>query len=80
MFLLLNNDERKHKHHTTYTYKRQFVEELKTLPIAIDTSAANEQHYEVDARFYEVRAYMYPIRLDFPAKKKNQKLEFNFVQ
>ncbi len=24
-----------------------FVEELKTLPIAVQTAAANEQHYEV---------------------------------
>lgn len=27
--------------------KVAFVQELKTLPIAIQTAAANEQHYEV---------------------------------
>eukprot|EP00457_Paulinella_chromatophora_P007387 gb/GEZN01007410.1/.p1 GENE.gb/GEZN01007410.1/~~gb/GEZN01007410.1/.p1 ORF type:complete len:397 (-),score=47.92 gb/GEZN01007410.1/:242-1432(-) len=29
-----------------------FVDQTKTLPIAINTPEANEQHYEVDARFY----------------------------
>ena len=29
------------------------VAELKTLPIAIETKAANEQHYEVPSRFFE---------------------------
>ena len=28
------------------------VAELRNSPIAIETEAANEQHYEVDARFY----------------------------
>jgi len=27
--------------------KQAFVDELKTLPVAINTAAANEQHYEV---------------------------------
>ena len=31
----------------------QFVEELKSLPIAIQTKAANEQHYEVPTQYYE---------------------------
>jgi hypothetical protein len=31
-----------------------FVEELKASPIAINTADANEQHYEVPARFYEL--------------------------
>ena len=31
-----------------------FVEELKASPIAVNTDDANEQHYEVPARFYEV--------------------------
>lgn len=31
-----------------------FVEELKSLPIAIETKSANEQHYEVDTRFYNL--------------------------
>lgn len=30
------------------------VEELKTSPIAIETAAANEQHYEVPTRFFEL--------------------------
>ena len=34
--------------------KQQFVEELKTSPIAIETAAANEQHYEVPTRFYQL--------------------------
>ena len=31
-----------------------FANELRQLPIAIDTEAANEQHYEVPARFYQL--------------------------
>jgi hypothetical protein len=31
------------------TYKMRFVEELKVLPVAVHTAAANEQHYEVGA-------------------------------
>jgi cyclopropane-fatty-acyl-phospholipid synthase len=30
----------------------QFVDELKTMPIAIETDAANTQHYEVPAEFF----------------------------
>ena len=30
------------------------VEELRTAPIAIETAAANEQHYEVPTRFYQL--------------------------
>ena len=30
------------------------VEELKQLPIAVETKAANEQHYEVPTRFYQL--------------------------
>ena len=30
------------------------MEELKASPIAVNTDDANEQHYEVPARFYEV--------------------------
>ena len=30
-----------------------FVRELKSLPIAIQTKAANEQHYEVPTKYYE---------------------------
>mmetsp|Transcript_47245 Transcript_47245/g.110285 ORF Transcript_47245/g.110285 Transcript_47245/m.110285 type:complete len:453 (+) Transcript_47245:58-1416(+) len=31
-----------------------FVDELKALPIAVHTKAANEQHYEVSAAFYDI--------------------------
>jgi cyclopropane-fatty-acyl-phospholipid synthase len=31
-----------------------FIKQLKAGPIAIETSAANEQHYEVPARFFEL--------------------------
>lgn len=33
--------------------KMAFVNELNTLPIAIETDAANEQHYEVPSSFYQ---------------------------
>jgi len=33
---------------------RRFVAELKTMPIAVNTAEANEQHYEVDTRFYDL--------------------------
>src|SRR5262245_27212715 len=32
----------------------KFVAELKTMPIAIETDAANEQHYEVPTEFYKL--------------------------
>jgi hypothetical protein len=32
--------------------KLSFVNELKTMPIAIQTAAANEQHYEVMSAIY----------------------------
>lgn len=34
--------------------KMQIVEELHTMPIAIATDEANQQHYEVPARFYDL--------------------------
>lgn len=34
--------------------KMAIVNELKTMPIAIDTDLANDQHYEVPARFYDL--------------------------
>lgn len=34
------------------TVTREFVEELKGLPIALATKQANEQHYEVNSDFY----------------------------
>ena len=33
---------------------RKLIAELKRSPIALDTQAANQQHYEVPARFYEL--------------------------
>ncbi|HSH92808.1 MAG TPA: cyclopropane-fatty-acyl-phospholipid synthase family protein [Roseimicrobium sp.] len=35
-------------------YLLKLVEELRNSPIAIDTAAANEQHYEVPTRFYQL--------------------------
>lgn len=34
--------------------KQEFVTELKQCPIAVETDAANEQHYEVPTRFYQL--------------------------
>jgi cyclopropane-fatty-acyl-phospholipid synthase len=34
--------------------KQTIVQELHTMPIAIETDAANQQHYEVPARFYDL--------------------------
>lgn len=35
-------------------YVRNFIADLKSRPIAEQTAAANEQHYEVDTRFYNL--------------------------
>eukprot|EP01063_Lacrimia_lanifica_P015497 TRINITY_DN2223_c0_g1_i6.p2 TRINITY_DN2223_c0_g1~~TRINITY_DN2223_c0_g1_i6.p2 ORF type:complete len:401 (+),score=169.78 TRINITY_DN2223_c0_g1_i6:93-1295(+) len=35
-------------------YMREFVADIKTREIAEQTKAANEQHYEVDTRFYNI--------------------------
>jgi len=34
--------------------KMDIIQELKTSPVAIETEAANEQHYEVPAKFYDL--------------------------
>ena len=34
--------------------KLKIIHQLKTMPIAIETDAANEQHYEVPAKFYDL--------------------------
>ncbi len=34
--------------------KQQFIEDLRRQPLAINTEAANEQHYEVPSRFYQL--------------------------
>ena len=31
-----------------------FLDEVKTMPIAVNTAEANEQHYEVDTEFYDI--------------------------
>jgi cyclopropane-fatty-acyl-phospholipid synthase len=37
----------------TQRRQQQFIESLRHSPVAIETAAANEQHYEVPAAFYE---------------------------
>jgi cyclopropane-fatty-acyl-phospholipid synthase len=39
---------------TQHAHLLQFVAELKTSPIAIETKAANEQHYELPGRFFRL--------------------------
>ena len=34
-------------------YVQRFLEELRSSPIAVETQAANEQHYEVPPAFFE---------------------------
>lgn len=46
-------DENKGSDEALKQHKLKLVEELKNSPIAIDTSAANEQHYEVPTQFYQ---------------------------
>lgn len=33
-------------------YKNRFVEDLRVLPVAVHTAAANEQHYEVPTDYF----------------------------
>ena len=35
-------------------YVEKFIQDLKSLPIAIETKSANEQHYEVPADFFKL--------------------------
>ena len=39
---------------TQQAYLLKLIDELKQSPIAVDTQAANEQHYEVPTRFYQL--------------------------
>ena len=39
---------------STHADKMKIVQELREMPIAIETTKANEQHYEVPARFYDL--------------------------
>jgi len=47
---LLKSEDAEVDHET----KMKIVSQLKTMPIAINTSEANEQHYEVPAAFYDL--------------------------
>ncbi len=35
-------------------FKKNFIEDLKKMPIALNTKEANEQHYEVPSDFYKI--------------------------
>ncbi len=41
--------------------KQAFVDELKSLPIAVQTSIANEQHYEASGRGVHCSLCMHPL-------------------
>ena len=47
---VLQSDSAEHE----LSQKLKIVHELHTLPIAIETDAANAQHYEVPAKFYDL--------------------------
>ena len=34
--------------------KQAFIEELKTMPIAVETRKANDQHYMIPTEFYKL--------------------------
>lgn len=46
-------DEKKENTEAQQAHLMTLIEELKTSPIAIETQAANEQHYEVPTEFYQ---------------------------
>ena len=50
------NDERLSMERGKYSseYVEKFIQDLKSLPIAIETKSANEQHYEVPADFFKL--------------------------
>ncbi len=50
------NEERLSIERNKYSseYVEKFVQDLKSLPIAIETKSANEQHYEVPADFFKL--------------------------
>ena len=41
-------------HSKVVQYKMKFVNKLKTAPIAVETAAANDQHYEVPSAFFKI--------------------------
>jgi len=47
-------DERPESAAARFAKVDAFAAELRTLPVAIETKAANEQHYEVPAAFYKL--------------------------
>ena len=46
-------EEKQDSSGTQHSHLLKFVNELKQCPIAVETQAANEQHYEVPTQFYE---------------------------
>ena len=50
------NDERLSIERGKYSseYVEKFIQDLKSLPIAIETKSANDQHYEVPAEFFKL--------------------------
>lgn len=67
--------------------KMSIVNELKTMPIAIETALANEQHYEVPAKFYDLclgpnKKYssgLWPPSIPFRKLSLNEQLESSEV-
>ena len=49
--------------------KADIVQKLRDMPIAVETDAANEQHYEVPAEFYSL-CLVRPIRFPQPTVNK----------
>src|SRR5581483_3267688 len=47
-------EENKGSAKAQHDHLQKLVAELKQMPIAIETKAANEQHYEVPTRFYQL--------------------------
>ena len=47
-------EEDKHDPEAQQAHLMRYIEQLKASPIAIHTPAANRQHYEVPAAFYEL--------------------------
>ena len=50
------NEERLSVERSKYSseYVEKFIQDLKSLPIAIETKSANDQHYEVPAEFFKL--------------------------
>lgn len=48
------NDEYAQQPEKQQQHFQSFIDELKKCPIAVETDAANEQHYEIPTKFYEL--------------------------